>query len=75
MNSSILLLSFYKNKHVDLHRDDGDVESDDSESDPSISKATEKCKNIACLQLVTVMNYVNISDCDYIDSDGVTKTI
>jgi len=36
---------------------------------------TEMCKCVACLQLVTVMNCVNISDCDYVDSDGVTKTI
>lgn len=54
----------------------GDAESDDSESGPSISKATEMYKYVACLQLVTVMmNCVNISDCDYVISDGVTKTI
>jgi hypothetical protein len=34
---------------------------------------TEMCKYVACLQLVTVvMNCVNISGCDYVDSDGVT---
>jgi hypothetical protein len=67
---------FYKNKLVNLHRDDGDAETDDSESGPSTSKATEKCKIIACLQLVTVMmNYVNTSNCDYVNTDGVTKTI
>jgi hypothetical protein len=27
------------------------------------------CKCVACSQLVTVMNCVNISDCDYVDSD------
>jgi hypothetical protein len=71
-NSTILLL--YKNKLLDIRSDDGDVESDDSDSDPSTSKATEMCKYAACLQLVTVMlNYVNISDCDHVDSNGVDK--
>jgi hypothetical protein len=47
---------------MDLRKDDGDAESDDSESGPFISKATEMCKYVAYLQLVTaMMKYVNIS--------------
>jgi len=44
-NSAILLLSFYRNRLLDLHSDNGVAESDDSDSGSSISKR-QRCVNM-----------------------------
>jgi len=44
-NSAILLLSFYRNRLLDLHSDNGVAESDDSDSRSSISKR-QRCVNM-----------------------------